>query len=136
MTPTKQTKLYGKDGIHNGNCFAACLATLLDLPLWMVPPFEDMFGRTDHYMERCQRWLQQMLKLQLVRVEGHPQDKLPEFYIANGLSPRGVYHSVIYSAGNLVHDPHFSDAGIDPVVNWCWYLAPMDQVETEGGPIL
>ena len=28
MIPVKQSKLYAKDGIHNGNCFAACLASV------------------------------------------------------------------------------------------------------------
>lgn len=36
MTPVMQSKLFAKDGIHAGNCFAAALASLLDLPLWMV----------------------------------------------------------------------------------------------------
>lgn len=122
MTPVMQSKLYAADAIHNGNCFGACLASLLDLPLWMVPPFEDMFGRSD-WRERVDEWLTRMLGLELVRTDGHEPGALPELYIASGLSPRGVRHSVIYRRGALVHDPHPSGAGI-AAVEWCWHLSP------------
>jgi hypothetical protein len=121
MTPVKQSKLYSADAIHSGNCFAACLASLLDLPLWMVPPFEDMFGRASHWFFRVEEWLERVHRLEIVRSDGHPVEMLPEFYIASGLSPRGVRHSVIYSRGELAHDPHPSDAGI-AAVEWCWHL--------------
>ncbi len=116
MTPIKQTKLYSNVGIHNGNCYASCFASLLDLPLWMVPPFDDMFGRKDWY-NRPREWLEKMCRKSLKHFvvhddEEHPLDVLPEFYIATGKSPRGVYHAVIYSKGKLFHDPHPSDAGI------------------------
>jgi hypothetical protein len=130
MTPVNQTKLYAPDAIHNGNCFAACLATLLDLPLWMVPPFDDMFGRSD-WSARVDEWLTRMCALVRVRTDGHVLDRLPEFYMASGLSPRGVRHSVIYSNGALVHDPHPSRAGIASV-EWTWHLEPVQQ---DGGVV-
>jgi hypothetical protein len=123
MTPVKQTKLYQPDGIHSGNCLAACYASLLDLPLWMVPPFEDMFGRSDWY-ERIDEWLAKAHKLERVRVNGHPVGELPEFYLACGRSARGVLHAVIYSNGELVHDPHYSDSGIADVMS-VEYLRPL-----------
>lgn len=120
MTPVNQSCLYAPDGIGNGDCFAACLASLLDLPLWMVPPFHLMFGRGSAWRERCEEWLSRMYDMKLVRAEGHPLI-VPEFYIANGPSARGVHHSVIYSKGVLCHDPHHSRNGIESV-EWCWYL--------------
>jgi hypothetical protein len=119
MTPVKQDRLYSDGGIGNGNCFAACLATLTDRPLWMVPPFDQMFGRND-WRVRVDQWLE-TLGLRIVRTSGHDAAAMPEFYIANGKSPRGVYHSVIYSGGAMVHDPHFSDAGIAEV-EWTWHI--------------
>jgi hypothetical protein len=124
MIPVKQDKLYSKEGIGNGNCLAACLASLLEVPLWMVPPFDQMFGRDD-WRHRISEWLERMFGLTLVRVSGHHPGGLPEFYIANGPSPRGVYHSTIFSRGALVHDPHYSDGGIKEV-EWTWHLAPLD----------
>lgn len=120
MTPVHQSKLYAPDAIHNGNCFAACLASMLDLPLWMVPPFEDMFSRSD-WFARSQEWLSRMFGLELRRTDGHDVAALPEYYIASGLSARGVRHSVIYREGVLAHDPHPSSAGI-VAVEWCWHL--------------
>jgi hypothetical protein len=87
----------------------------------MVPPFDQMFGRNDNYKDRCDDWLARMFKMRLKRTGGHEVTAMPAFYIANGLSPRGVYHSTIYSFGSLVHDPHFSDDGIEHV-EWTWHL--------------
>jgi hypothetical protein len=86
----------------------------------MVPPFEDMFGRGD-WRPRTQEWLQRFFGLRFTQVEGHDFSVLPEFYIANGLSARGVHHSVIYRRGELAHDPHWQRGGIEKV-EWCWYL--------------
>lgn len=118
MTPVMQSKLYAGDAIHNGNCFAACLASLLELPLWAIPPFEDMFARSD-WMERVQWWLLHMFSRTLVRIDGDSQPC--KFYIASGMSARGVRHSVIYSDGQMVHDPHPSGAGIK-AVEWTYHL--------------
>ncbi|HZR35499.1 MAG TPA: hypothetical protein VFA75_09000 [Nevskia sp.] len=127
MTPVKQSKLWTPDGIHNGNCLAAAYASLLDLPLWMVPPFEDMFGRHE-WSARIDEWLEQVHGLSREYVDGHPVEKLPEFYIAIGRSPRGVSHAVIYSKGEMVHDPHYSNSGIFKV-DGCYYLEKIVQGE-------
>jgi hypothetical protein len=113
MTPVRQSVLYPADGIGNGDCLVACLASLLDMPLWMVPPFNQMFARPD-WMERIEQWAR-TLGYEFDWLDGHQVDAMPEFYIASGKSPRGVQHAVIYSHGKLVHDPHYSDAGIEDV---------------------
>lgn len=123
MTPVDQSKLYRPDAAHRGNCFPAALASLLDVPLWMVPPFEEM--RAEVWEPRTQEWLHRCFGLQLVREFPEDNRLLPEFYIASGYSPRGVRHSVIYSRGALVHDPHPSRAGIQ-AVEWTWHLAPVE----------
>lgn len=134
MTPVKQSCLYAADGIGNGDCLVACLASLLDLPLWMVPPFHQMFGRGGGvYRERCDEWLAKFFNVKMFRTEAEDVagvQKLPEFYIANGLSARGVYHSVIYRSGMLVHDPHPSDDGIQ-AVDWYWHLDVVGKKEVK-----
>lgn len=115
MKPVQQSKLYLPDAAHHGNCLAACLASLLELPLWMVPPFEEMFARGNHF-PRMEEWLLRLFKMQIIHTSGHEVDKLPEFYIANGYTVRKTYHAVIYSRGALVHDPHYSGDGIQAVV--------------------
>lgn len=121
MIPVKQTKLYSPQGTGNGNCLAACYASLLEVPLWMVPPFEEMFARLEDWEDRRDEWLKRFFNLKTVRTEGHYPDLMPEFYIACGKSVRGVWHSVIYSRGRMVHDPHYSDSGVIKV-DWTTHL--------------
>ena len=126
MTPVMQSKLWTPDAPLRGNCNAACLASLLDIPLWMVPPFEDMAG--DLQSERRNEWLIRLFGYSLERIHGHEAARLPEFYIACGPSPRGdgrIYHAVVYRAGVLAHDPHPSGAGILDV-EWTWHLERTD----------
>ena len=48
-----QTKLYTPDAAEPGNCFAAAVASVLEVPLWMVPPIEQFYGmRQCHWSER------------------------------------------------------------------------------------
>lgn len=91
----------------------------------MVPPFEQMFGRDDHHW-RVDEWLGRMFRLELIHTEGHELLYLPEFYIACGKSARGVMHAVIYSRGQMVHDPHPSDAGVSEV-RYTKHLAAVDR---------
>lgn len=134
MKPVKQSKLYYPDAIHSGNCLAACLASLLELPLWMVPPFEDMFGRNE-WRARISEWLKLVHDMEMVRTDGHQPEGLPEFYVTCGMSSRGVGHAVIYSAGALVHDPHPSGDGVVKV-DWTWHLAPITVASDEWAPVV
>jgi len=121
MIPVNQTKLYQANSGHHGNCRAACLASLLELELFMVPPFEDMPA----FYSSQDLWLKRIFNLELVERRGdYDMSVLPEFYIANGLSSRNVLHSVIYSNGVLIHDPHPSKEGILSV-EWVNYLRPI-----------
>jgi len=128
MTPQPQTVLYGEEATGNGNCMTACIASLLDVPLWMVPPFEQMYGRKDR-QQRINAWLFRFFKLDMEWMSYtdslEPQNTLPEFYIAVGPSPRNpsIGHGVIYSGGVLVHDPHYSGLGILKVES-IYYLRP------------
>lgn len=111
MTPVDQTKLYTPDGGHPGNCFAACIASIMDMPLWMVPPWERMFGRD--YMARLDQWLGLFGKT--IRLGEETEFESGEYYIANGYSAREVLHSVIFLDGQLAHDPHPARSGIKSV---------------------
>lgn len=42
MKPILQTVLYGDNAIGNGNCVATAMASILEIPLWMMPPWESL----------------------------------------------------------------------------------------------
>ena len=125
MKPVMQSKLYRDDAPMRGNCRAACVASILEIPLWMIPPIEDMRG--DLQEERWNEWAERLFGLHFVRTHG-PEVPAADFYIASGPSPRGggIYHSVVYAAGALAHDPHPSGAGIE-AVEWTWHFRPVEK---------
>jgi hypothetical protein len=113
MIPVFQTKFIGGSG--RGNCLAAALASILEIPLELVPQFEECFDTGGakwrlahdrflfgHGLAACRMDSDPML--------GHP-------YLATGLSPRSTEdnycrHIVVYQNGQMVHDPHPSGAGL------------------------
>lgn len=127
MKPVPQTVLYGEDAYGNGNCVDACLASLMELPLWMVPPFYNMWGRPDRH-KRVDLWLALFgLELDFVDDLKNPGlqspdlknpdlTRLPKFYIVSGPSPRNnsTGHAVIFDRDtqHIAHDPHYSNQGI------------------------
>lgn len=128
MKPVQQANLYLEDGAGNGDCYNACLASLLELPLWMVPPFHQMFGRPDRD-DRIDEWLNS-IGYERVFIDGHQLDQLPDFYIACGKTIRGGYHAVVYSAGSLAHDPHYSGAGL-VAVSYTYFLRRIVSQQSE-----
>lgn len=130
MKPVDQTNF----GMPGGNCFSACLASLLEIDLAEVPYF---MGEAD-WVGAVNRWLQPrgLYALLLKSNDGEDYRFLQGFYILSGTSPRANgeidpetklpwQHSVIARGNKVVHDPHPSRAGIlsrlDAVV-----LLPLD----------
>jgi hypothetical protein len=113
MKPVKQTLFFDKDG--TGNCFEACIASILEIDLSEVP----LFHNTD-WFPRFWDWL-------ISRgYEYHgilPPNRVPVykkgidgFFIGAGDSPRGPHikggHAVVFKDGAMVHDPHPDNTGI------------------------
>lgn len=108
MIPVDQTEF------APGNCFSACVASVLELPLEIMP----------HFM-RAPEWLEALSVFCAEKniildfgtdLTSAPRDK---HYILNGRGPRGIGHSVVALNGQIVHDPHPSRAGLTDEV-WCW----------------
>jgi hypothetical protein len=122
MTPIKQTKLHDSENSVHGNCMAAALASLLDLSLSDVPAFEEM--NDEEWFLAFWHWLNDRgyeMETSNSSDPIEPSETIDGYYIANGPSPRGVYHSVIYKDGGLAHDPHPSNAGLTSVA-YCWLI--------------
>ena len=121
MKPVDQTVF--EDG--KGNCLAACVASILELPIEVVPNFAE-----HGFLDGVRAWLKQ-LGFELVRV--YPTGEASIFAnapaIVAGWSPRGggKQHAVVgrSDSGGLevLHDPHPSRAGIigEPIV-FAWIV--------------
>jgi hypothetical protein len=111
------------DPKRKGNCVAACVASLLGIPLTRVPHFIEFgiaFGDATEVEEvsHGNNWWAMVLGylaghgLWVVKLEEVTEADRDEFVLVAGMSPRGVMHQVIYRSGQLWHDPHPSRAGV------------------------
>lgn len=124
MKPIDQTQFYDEEKGTSGDCWRACLASILELDITSVPHFvaEDRAGG-GHWFFETEKWL---ARRNLWIFEKHLSDGTGwigpiiegksgiGYFILNGKSPRGEHlHSVVAQGGNMVHDPHPSRAGLD-----------------------
>ena len=96
-------------GAPGGNCFSACVASMLEIPLDAVPYF---MGRGGEWFTYFEEWLQPHGYYPVCFNDANyrPQG----LYILSGKSPRGDFlHSVIARGLDVVHDPHPSRAGVE-----------------------
>ena len=120
MIGVKQTILTKEEG---GNCFAACLASILEVPLEAVPnPALEWRKDDERATERGWEVVQQFLAgLGMTILAYGDEEELagwrpPGFWIAGVPSPRleGETHAVVYEGGTPVWDPHPSVSELDP----------------------
>lgn len=118
------TDEHGNDAEGNpGNCYQACVASILEVPLHEVPHFAALPGE---WWTNILTWAhtQGLIATALYpddseRIEGIHAKGTVLGIIAVGPSPRGDYrHSIIVSADpdhRVLHDPHPSRAGITSI---------------------
>lgn len=106
MKPVTQSRT-GKDG----NCFSACLASILEIPLAKVPEF----GGDDVWLQNVQRFLGAK-GMYYVQVPALAEETLATafaagyvFHTIEGVSPRGGLHACVGRNGRLIWDPHPQD---------------------------
>lgn len=138
MIPVTQTKAVIKnsagDFVVRGNCYAAAIASLLELPITEVPNVEVLFDIDglaweevlDKFLAHktgCKiiinKWYNVFHDLDYIPESGNRQEALEyctdKYYLASGMSPRGVYHVCIFQNGGMVHDPHPTREGITDI---------------------
>lgn len=106
MKPVQQTK-FGKP---DGNCFAACVASVLELHIDDVPNPKG----ARWYLE-VSAWLASAHGVTMIDVAYPvpPSQRLDGVWcIANGSGPRELRHSVVWRNGVLHFDPHPSGHGL------------------------
>ena len=108
-----------------GDCFRACIASILDLPIEEVP---HTMAYDEHLVEDGGQWyshLNAWLKLRgkaylSMNIDHeHPstwfqniEHRVAVYHVLSGLGPRGHNHSVVACNGRMVWDPHPSRAGL------------------------
>lgn len=119
MKAVKQTKF----GNPEGNCLAACIASLLECDLDEVPNQATAKRDGKHWFDLYNDFLRDR-GLGLVLVDTPVPVCVPKdcYYIASGQSARGLMHSVIHLNGELVHDPHPDGTGIRAIEDYLFIV--------------
>jgi hypothetical protein len=133
MIPVIQTKVVVRNSkneiVVNGNCWAAAIASILELPITEVPNVELFFEPNDGFwMTLTHKFLERkgltIRSADEFRVFHKAVDERTEedettinelkdrFYLVSGDSPRGVLHVTVFQNGKMVHDPHPTRDGI------------------------
>lgn len=121
MIPIKQTQLHDPPN-SIGNCFRAAVASILEVGIDDIPPFEQaMFEGGSDWYQQFVSWLYDQGYGLVTWHVTHPDHcdiyvgPPPGIYVlTTGPSPRnvGVGHCVVYRDGEMVHDPHPSGDGL------------------------
>lgn len=113
MKPVDQTTF----GFPGGNCFSACIASILEIPLEDVPYFMGDTLDDDQWFERLSEWLRPW-GLYAVCFKLSDDGWVPEgIHVLSGQSPRKPdepmsFHSVVAQGTKILHDPHGTRAGL------------------------
>lgn len=121
MKPVIQTKLSSQDGSVHGNCFRACLASIMEIDIDSIPAFEDMGNewhipfmnflfRNGYEFDGTGRFGDDFHDENFLKYPG-----VDGYIIVGGTSPREWVtrgHAVIYKNGELVHDPYPGGGGV------------------------
>lgn len=107
--------------VRQDDCFSACVASILELPLEEVAYFPTQDLEVDAWMTAWVLWLDER-GYDLYGGIVHPFWKRPEgYWILSAESPRldGKNHAVVCKDGEIVWDPHPErDMGVGKWVAW------------------
>jgi hypothetical protein len=151
MKPVQQTTFAPRvEGASTGNCLAAAIASVLDLPLDAVPNFAAIEG--DAWWENLQRWLSDRgLGCVCVSLNAPSLDQGGwawtladgQWVLLNGKSPRGDWKHVV--VGEVVldgdgtaslqyrHDPHPDGSFLDGEATDVWLFTVADPARVLAG---
>lgn len=134
MIPVTQTKVSIKnskgESVQYGNCYAACIASILEVPISEVPNVEVFFHIDSGYWHEVMLTFLSSKGWDLSRndifgvfhnnnsdsiLDGYRASNsmfVDKYYLVSGESPRGIQHMCIYQNGILVHDPYPTREGL------------------------
>ena len=116
MKPVDQDRV----GWPNGNCTAACIASLIEKPVEAVPNFNHWVPVFGHWEIAAAAWLRNCGWLMspswgyewVTKGDGDDVVRPGEIVLAGGVNPAGINHMVLWRDGELAHDPNPSRAGL------------------------
>lgn len=120
MKPVDQLILHDGDK-SIGDCFRACVASILELPCEEVPHVVAMGKDSDDSRRLLNEWLKPLgfHFVELQWPEGEDASILAwvvprGYYVFSGPSPRwpDCWHSCVGLGGKIVHDPHPERLGL------------------------
>jgi hypothetical protein len=126
MKPVYQTK-FGKPG---GNCFPACVASILELRLEDVPDVCNDYPEypdPSPWLVAFADWLRPRgLDFMLAALDNTFPPWWTMYWIAGGPQKRtGIMHAVVYKGQEQVHDPNPRSSGLSTIAN-AMFLVPRD----------
>jgi hypothetical protein len=108
MIPVQQTRVGA-----GGNCMAAAISSILEIPLWEVPEFSH---DDDQFLMDVQEFLASRGLYYVQVPPDEPTVKAafrqslgPAYHTIEGTSPRGGQHAVVGDRGLMIFDPHPQD---------------------------
>lgn len=109
MISVKQTK-FGKEG----NCLAACLASLLEVDINLFP---DISQEPSLWLSKINKYLIAEYELYLFPItlsdlEEAFQIMEDTIFIGSGYSNRGLFHATLWKNGKMIFDSHPDNTGI------------------------
>jgi ribosomal protein S18 acetylase RimI-like enzyme len=108
-------------GKGQGNCFQACVASILELPLEEVPHFCK--DENPYWFRDLEDWLLPMGLAPMLVSPGTCSALDTTYSIAGGPAARGLMHSVVVRGVEVVHDPHPSRSGLVEVKDYMFFIA-------------
>jgi hypothetical protein len=134
MIPVTQTKVVVKNSkgewVIRGNCYAAAIASMLEVPITEVPNVETLFdiggtlwAEVMHAFLTHNGWeLMTNEDFRVFHDDNHGAELgqrgamldycKDKYYFVSGDTIRGIKHICIYKNGELVHDPHPTKEGL------------------------
>jgi hypothetical protein len=141
VIPVYQTKF----GPKTGNCWPATIASILEIPQYRldeIPNFCAIYG--SRWDEKSNEWLMQhygvyFLSYTAGKAIDAETNKVIEtsiygpkgFHGISGIGPRGVWHSCVGYAGEIVHDPYPGSTGMTDIRMYDLFI-PLDLVQGMG----
>ena len=125
MTPVMQTKF----GNPDGNCMAACIASIWEIPIEEAPTLEEDVKAGRSWWWALRQWcsVRGFTPVMIYQTTGHGAMLEAAMSMAGGDSPRGTEggHSVVWQRGKLVHDPHPDGTGLERNPEWFVLFVPI-----------